>query len=220
MVLQKIFQKGSLIMRKAIPIIITNTNILVYSEGEEQFKPFSFQGLQQMPNIPFYHSFAQRIAESQHYFKEFFKKLYPIKSSRNVFAIIVPDDTSPLESIFINEFFLNSGTCKAVAQMHMSQTLSKDQPQYISISKSSRNVVLQYIKNNEIVASRYYDSSSYDPERIILDSQRIHIDVEYENTPVFVNNFNMNMDDFFEAGEIISQARFMDKIAVIDVEKL
>ncbi len=207
-------------MRKAIPIIITNTNIMVYSESEEQFKPFTLSGIQSKPNIPFYHDYAQRIAESQHYFKEFFKKLYPNKSARNVFAIIVPDDTSPLESIFINEFFLNSGTCKAVAQMQMGQTLSKDQPQYISISKSSRNVVLLYIKNNEIKASRFYDSNNYDAQRIIQDTQRIHIDVEYENTPVFINNFNMNMDDFFEAGEIISPKMFMDKIAVIDVEKI
>lgn len=207
-------------MRKAIPVIISNSNIMVYSESEDQFRAFSLSGMQSTPNIPFYHAFAQRIAESQHYFKEFFKKLYPNKSVRNVFAIIVPDDTSALESIFINEFFLNSGTCKAVAQMQMSQTLSKDQPQYVSISKSNRNVVLQYIKNNEIKASRFYDSSNYNVERIIQDSKIIHIDVEYENTPVFVNNFNMNMDDFFEAGEIISPNMFMDKISVIDVEKL
>ena len=193
---------------------------MVYSESEEQCKPFTLSGIQSKPNSPFYHDYAQRIAESQHYFKEFFKKLYPNKSARNVFAIIVPDDTSPLESIFINEFFLNSGTCKAVAQMQMGQTLSKDQPQYISISKSSRNVVLLYIKNNEIKASRFYDSNNYDAQRIIQDTQRIHIDVEYENTPVFINNFNMNMDDFFEAGEIISPKMFMDKIAVIDVEKI
>ena len=30
----------------------------------------------------------------------------------------------------------------------------------------------------------------------------------------------MNMDEFFEAGEIISPTQFMEKIAVIDVEKL
>lgn len=207
-------------MRKAVPVIISNTNIMVYSESEGQFKPFTLSGVQTTPNIPFYHAYAQRIAEGQHYFKDFFKKLYPTKSSRNVFAIIVPDDTSPLESIFINEFFLNSGTCKAVAQMYMSQALCKDKSQYVSISKSSRNVVLQYIKNNEVKASRFYDSSSYDAERIMLDSKRIHIDVEYESTPVFVNNFNMNMEDFLEAGEIISQKEFMDKISVIDVEKI
>lgn len=207
-------------MPKAIPIIITNTNILVYDKENEEFKAFSLPGISTQPNIPFYHSFAKRIAESQHYFKEFIKKLYPGRLSKNILAIVVPDDTSALESIFINEFFLNSGTCKAVAQITMGQTLAKDITAYISISKSSRNIVLQYIKNNEIHASRYYDCNNYDAQQIIDDSTRLHIDIEYEKTPVFVNNFNLNMEDFFEMGEIITPKQFMDKISEIDVEKI
>ena len=132
----------------------------------------------------------------------------------------MPDDTSPLESIFINEFFLNSGACKAVAQMTMGQSLSKVIPQYISLSKSSRNIVMQYIKNNEIHASRFYDCNNYSPEHIYEDSKRLHIDIEYENTPVFINNFNLNMDEFFHMGTVITPKEFMDKIAVIDVEKI
>ena len=34
------------------------------------------------------------------------------------------------------------------------------------------------------------------------------------------NNFNMNMDEFFEMGMVITPKQFMEKIAVIDVEKL
>lgn len=207
-------------MPKAIPIIITNTNILVYDKENEEFKPFSLPGISTQPNIPFYHSFAKKIAESQHYFKEFIKKLYQGRLSKNILAVVVPDDTSALESIFINEFFLNSGACKAVAQITMGQTLAKDIPAYISVSKSSRNIVLQYIKNNEIHASRYYDCNNYNAQKIIEDSARLHIDIEYEKTPVFVNNFNLNMEDFFEMGEIITPKQFMDKIAEIDVEKI
>lgn len=207
-------------MAKAIPIIITNTNILLYDKASEEFKPFSLQGVESQPNIPFYHSFAKKIAESQHYFKEFLKQYYPKKANKNILAIIVPDDTSPLESIFINEFFVNSGTCKAVAQMTMAQALSKEHSQYISISKSSRNVVLQYIRNNEIKASRYYDRNTYIAPKISEDAKRLHIDIEYENTPIFINNFNLDIDDFFGIGTVITPKEFMDKIAQIDVEKI
>ncbi|MCD7872232.1 MAG: hypothetical protein LUG21_02815, partial [Clostridiales bacterium] len=131
-----------------------------------------------------------------------------------------PDDTSALESIFINEFFLNSGTCKGVAQMNMGQAISKTVPAYISISKSSRNIVLQYIKNNEIQASRFYDKNEYSPEIIMEDSKRLHIDIEYEKTPVFINNFNLNMDDFFDMGTVITPKELMDKISAVDVEKI
>ncbi len=117
-------------MAKAIPVIITNTNILIYDKVSQEFKAFTLPGISSQPNIPFYHSFAKKIAESQHYFKEFVKSYYPNKTSKNILAIVVPDDTSTLESIFINEFFLNSGACKAVAQITMGQTLSKDIPIY------------------------------------------------------------------------------------------
>ena len=80
--------------------------------------------------------------------------------------------------------------------------------------------MLLYIKNNEIQACRYYDCNNYDSQQIIEDAKRLHIDIEYEKTPVFVNNFNLNMDDFFDMGEVITPKSFMDKIAVIDVEKI
>ena len=88
------------------------------------------------------HQFAEKIAECQYYFKEFMKTIYGKKLSKYIFAIIVPDDTSRLESIFINEFFVNSDTCKAVAQMPMALAQQKDENKNVSISKSSRNIVV------------------------------------------------------------------------------
>lgn len=207
-------------MAVTIPMIITNSNILVCDKAESEFKEFSMAGETEQPNIPFYHTYASKIAECQHYFKEFIKTVHTGKLSKNILAIIIPDDTSPLEKIFINEFFLHSGTCKGVAQMTMGQALSKDVEAYISISKSSRNLVLQYIRNNDVLATKFYDVNNYDIERVKLDTRRIHIDVEYQNVPIYVNNFGLNMDDFFSFGEIITPKQFMDKIAKIDVEKI
>ena len=207
-------------MPKTIPMIITNDDILVRKKESEEFVSFSMPGIEPGCNIPFYHEFAQKISECQYYFKQFIKKEYGKKYSKSVLAIITPDDTSPLEAIFINEFFLNSGACKEVAQMTMGQALSKNHARYISISKSSRNIILQYINNNEIRARRFYDCNNYDTKTIIEDAKRLHIDIEYAGVPVFVNNFNMNMDEFFEMGQVVSPKDFMEKIAVIDVEKV
>lgn len=207
-------------MAKTIPMIITNNNILVKDKESDEFKPFSLPGTPMVANIPFYHHYAAKISESQHYFREFIKSLYGKKLSKNILAIIVPDDTTALESIFINELFVNSEACKAVAQMKMGQTLSKTDECYVSVSKSSRNVVLQYIKNNEIIVSRYYDAASYNADVIKADAKRLHIDIEYKQVPVYVNDFNMNMEEFSDMGQVISPKEFMKKIAVVDVEKL
>lgn len=207
-------------LAKTIPMIIANTNILVKDKESDEFVPFDMPGIEHDVNIPFYHQFAARIAESQREFKMFINRLYGKKYNKNILAIITPDDTSPLENIFIKEFFLNSGACKGVAQMTMGQALSKHDTKYVSLSRSSRNIILQYIHNNEVKAKKYYDVDEYDVATIREDAKRIHIDVEYTDVPVYVNNFNLNMDDFASVGTVISTKEFMEKIAVIDVEKL
>lgn len=207
-------------MAKTVAMIITNDNILVRDNESDEFKTFTMPSLNPSPNIPFYHEFAEKIAECQYYFKEFMKGIYGKKLNKYILAIIVPDDTSKLESIFINEFFVNSGACKAVAQMPMALALSKEEVRYISISKSSRNVILEYVRNNETVVRKLYDIHTCNPKQVMSDAEKIHIDVEYKDVPIFVNNFNMNMDEYIEMGEIISTKQFMEKISNIDVEKL
>mgnify|MGYP000388174955 CR=1 FL=1 len=113
-------------MAKTIPMIITNSDILVKDRDTDDFKTFSLPGTPVVANIPFYHHYAAKISETQHYFKEFIKSMYGKKLSKNILAILVPDDTTALESIFINELFLNSDACKGVAQMKMGQALSED----------------------------------------------------------------------------------------------
>ena len=181
-------------MAKTVAMIITNDNILVRDNESDEFKTFTMPSLNPSPNIPFYHEFAEKIAECQYYFKEFMKGIYGKKLNKYILAIIVPDDTSKLESIFINEFFVNSGACKAVAQMP--------------------------IANNETVVRKLYDIHTCNPKQVMSDAEKIHIDVEYNDVPIFVNNFNMNMDEYIEMGEIISTKQFMEKISNIDVEKL
>ncbi len=206
-------------MAKTIPIIIGNKSILVKEKDEDKFVVFNMPGIEAEPNIPFYHQFAKKISECQYYFKEFMKELYGKKVSKYVLAIIVPDDTTALEHIFINEFFLHSDACKAVAQLTMGQTLSKNHTKYISISRSCRNIILQYINNGEILAQKQYDIHTYTPKVVIEDAKRLHIDIEYSGAAVFINNFNMNMDDFLELGQVITTKDFLDKIAKVETEK-
>ncbi len=207
-------------MAKTVPMIITNSNILIKNKENDEFKTFSMPSVNPVSNIPFYHQFAEKIAQGQYYFKEFMKNIYGNKLSKYIFAIIVPDDTSRLESIFINEFFVNSGACKAVAQTTMAQALSKTDDSYISVSKSTRNVILEYVKNRQVLVSKIYDAVSCDPEQVARDAKKLHIDIEYKDVRVYVNNFNLNMDEFMDMGEVITPKQFMEKIAVIDVEKL
>lgn len=207
-------------MPKTLPIVITNNHILVMNKEINEFVTFNMPGIEEDNTIPFYHQFASRISECQRHFKEFVKSIYGKKTSKFVLAIILPDDTSRLESIFIKEFFLHSGVGKAVASMNMGQALNRSDARYVSVSKSNRNVVLQYIHGNDIKAKKCYPIYDYDVSTVIEDAKRLHIDIEYSGVPVYVNNLNMNMDDFLEYGEVVSTKSFLDKISSIDVEKI
>ena len=101
----------------------------------------------------------------------------------------------------------------------MGQTLSNNHTKYISISRSCRNIILQYINNGEILAQKQYDIHTYNPDTVINDAKRLHIDIEYSGAPIFINNFNMNMDDFFDFGKVVSTKDFLDKIAKVETEK-
>lgn len=207
-------------MPKTLPIVITNNHILVMNKEINEFVTFNMPGIEEDNTIPFYHQFASRISECQRHFKEFVKSIYGKKTSKFVLAIILPDDTSRLESIFIKEFFLHSGVGKAVASMNMGQALNRSDARYVSVSKSNRNVVLQYIHGNDVKAKKCYPIYDYDVSTVIEDAKRLHIDIEYSGVPVYVNNLNMNMDDFLEYGEVVSTKSFLDKISSIDVEKI
>lgn len=206
-------------MAKSIPVVVTNSTVLVKDGETDNFKEFYVSGLPEQPNIPFYHQFAGDIQKYQNMFCTFIKSLYGKRISKYVIALIVPDDTSRLESIFLNEFFLHSGVGKAVAHATMGQALSKDE-QYISLSRTMRNIVLQYIKNDEVVAQKFYDIHNYDPATIRLDAQRIHIDVEYKKTPVYINNFTLDMDEFFDMGTVITPQRLLEIVSELMVEKI
>lgn len=205
-------------MPKVIPIVVTEKEILVRERDTNKFVSFKLSARDSDPFIPFYHQYAEKISESQYYFKEFIRSLYGKKASKYVMAIFTPDDTTPLEKIFINEFFLHCGACKAVAQTSMSQAVSKDE-RYISISRTKRSMVMRYIHSNEILAEKKYDATNYDTKIIKEDAQRIHIDVEYSNVPIYINCFDVNMDEFGDFGTKVLTKDFLDKIAEVDVTK-
>ena len=54
-------------MAKTIPMIITNSDILVKNRDTDDFRTFSLPGTPVVANIPFYHHYAAKISETQHY---------------------------------------------------------------------------------------------------------------------------------------------------------
>lgn len=205
-------------MAAIIPIIVTNSNILVKRKGRNEFLSFNMDHIDEVPNVPFYHHYAKKLDESVTRLKAFIKAEYGTLLAKPVLAIVLPDDTTELERAFLQSFFSN--VSKAVAISLMSQTLTHEYVRYISVSRTSRCIALQYISEGEVMAERYYDSTSYDPDQIKLDATRLHIDADNSDVPVFVNNLHGDMIDFMDMGEVVFADTFRRAICDITVEKV
>lgn len=205
-------------MAVTIPIIVTNDDILVKRKGKNEFLTFNIEGIDQVSNVPFYHHYAKKLDDSVNIFKEFIKDEYGTMLGRPYIAVIIPDDTTELERAFLQSFFLNVG--KALAISTMSQVLSCELAKYISISMTNRCIVLQYVSHGEILATKFYDSTSYDIDQIKIDTTRIHIDADYAEVPVLVNNLSGNMIDFMDMGEVVFPDAFRRTICDLSVEKI
>lgn len=205
-------------MAITIPIIVTNSNILVKRRGKNEFLPFQIENADRVPNVPFYHHYAKKLEESVSLFRAFIKTEYGGFLKKPVLAIIIPDDTTELERAFLQSFFSNIS--KAVALTLMSQALSPEYLRYISLSKTERSIALQYINDTQVLAERYYDSNAYDPRQIRSDANRLHIDANEDDVPVLINNLNGDMDDFADMGAAVSADVFRRTICDISVEKI
>lgn len=205
-------------MAYTIPVIITNDDILVKRKGKNEFIVFNHKNGEHIPNVPPYHSFAKDLAHSSNEFKNFINEEYSLHFFRPFIVAVVPDDSTPLEIAFLKSFFANNA--KAVVTTRMSQVLTREHEKYISLSKSIRSISLQYVNHGEIFAERYYDSTSYNIAQIKKDITRIHIDADYDNVPVLINNMSDDMFDFADMGELIFPDTFRRTVCDISLEKI
>ncbi len=90
--------------------------------------------------------------------------------------------------------------------------LSKDDKNYIALSKTVRTLVLHFVKEGKSLAEKFYDKNFDDIEQIKTDIQRLHIECEYGYTPVYINNVNNNMDFFCNLGNLVSAGEIINNL--------
>jgi len=179
-------------------IVVCHKSLIIKKEGDESEHIIDFTSF--IPNVPFYYHFFD---EDKTYIKDM-KSLIKKLNIKNA-IVIVPDDSIDLEvdrRIFI-EFFMHCGM-KKVQVKSQCFLLSKDNKKYLSISRTTRAIVLQYIVNDKSIAKKYYDKNYTDIEQIALDAKNLHTDFEYDSIPIYINNINNDMEKFKVIGTLIS----------------
>ena len=179
-------------------IIVGYESLIIRKEGDNSENIIDFASF--IPNVPFYYHFFD---EDKTYIKDMASLIKKL-NIRNA-TIIIPDDSVDIEvdrKIF-TEFFLKCGV-KKIQMKPQCFLLSLDNKKYISVSRTTRTIVLQYIVNNQSIIKKYYDKNYTDMDQIVLDVKNIHIDCKYESVPVYINNINDDMEKFKVIGPLVS----------------
>jgi len=187
-------------------IIIGYDNLIIKKKGEQSQHLVEFTSF--IPNVPFYYHFFDQDKTYTKDMKSLIKKL----KIRNA-IVIVPDDAIDIEvdrKIF-TDFFMQCGV-KKVQLKSQCFFLSSDNKKYISISRNTRNIVLQYIVNDKYIVKKYYDRNYADVKQIALDTKRLHADCEYDSIPIYINNINNDMDEFMSIGILVNLDNYIANI--------
>lgn len=179
-------------------IIVSHKGLIIKKESENSESTIDFPSF--IPNVPFYYHFFD---ENKTYMEDM-KSLIKRLKIRNA-TVIIPDDSIDIavDKKIFTEFFMLCGV-KKVQVKAQCFLLTLNNQKYISVSKTARNIVLQYIVDNKSIAKLYYDKNYTDIEQIALDMKNLHIDCQYESIPVYINNMNNDMDEFERIGSLVS----------------
>ncbi len=184
-------------------IIVADNGFLIKKDQSEtviNFQPH-------IPNVPFYHHLFDEYSE----LKPIFEQIKQLKLKDVI--VLMPDDTLELtlDKTVIDNYLL-LGKIKKVEMSCQFLHLSKDDKNYIALSKTVRTLVLHFVKEGKSLAEKFYDKNFDDIEQIKTDIQRLHIECEYGYTPVYINNVNNNMDFFCNLGNLVSAGEIINNL--------
>lgn len=179
-------------------IVVGHQSLIVSSESDGLNEIISFDA--PIPNVPFYYHLFDKDKKHIEETKVVFKKL-GIKNA----IVVIPDDSIDIEvdKKVLTEFVMQCGVkrLKVVPQCYLLKVVER---KYISVSRTTRAMVMQYINNDKCVVSKYYDKDFTDFERIKLDAQNIHMDCRFETISIYINNVNNDASELKGIGTIIS----------------
>jgi DNA mismatch repair ATPase MutS len=179
-------------------IIVRNNSFIIKREDDDLESVIELQTF--IPHIPaYYHLFDE---DKENYIKDIKGEIKRLKIKNA--TIIFPDDSIDLEvdKRVLTEFFLQAGVKKI--QVNFQCFFLSFDKKYISVSKTARTLIMQYIAYNKSVSKRYYDKNYTDIEQIMIDIKKLHTECANNRIPVFINNINNDMEGFKAVGKLTS----------------
>jgi hypothetical protein len=185
-------------------VIVCKNRFVIIRKDDISKTIIDFQSY--IPNVPFYHHLFDN--DKKEYINDIMKQIKRLKIKNA--EIILPDDCLDLEvdKRILIEFFLQCGVKKVQVNFQYFY-LNLYNKNYISVSRTTRTVVIQYTSYNKVISKKYYDKDFMDMEKIAIDIKNLHPDC---NMPVYINNINNDMEGFSDIGNLVSMQDIISNI--------
>ncbi len=179
-------------------IVVANNGFTIKNNNDILENIIPFQPY--IPNVPFYYHLFDK---DKSYITEITKQFKLLKMKK--VTVILPDDAMNIQvdKQIIFEYLLTCGA-KIIKTNYQCFLLNSIESNYISISRTIRNFVLQRISNKQSLITKYYYKEHADVGQILSDIEKIQSDYGYERIPIFINNINNDMGRFKNIGDLIS----------------
>jgi hypothetical protein len=167
-------------------------------KNEQDSYQYCMELPQMIPNVPFYYHLFDK---DKLIITEITKQIKELKAKKAV--IIMPDDAMEIyaDQKILEDFFMICGS-KKLTPDYQCFHLTKDN-KFISLSKSARTLMLQYISNGKSLSKKYNDRDFQDIDRIKWDMSHLHIDCGYGSIPVYLNNIDQEMESLRTLGFLV-----------------
>lgn len=154
-----------------------------------------------IPNVPFYHQYPL-FDRTNIEMKRNMEEIKRLKMKEVI--IFMPDEAQDIyvdQTIFREYFY----TCnvKKVSFTYYGHLLANQKDSYVSISKSVRAIVVQYINKGQSLNKKFYCSEYTELEQIQADIRSLYMDGQLEKNDVFIFDINKNMEEFERIGSMV-----------------
>ena len=141
------------------------------------------------------------------------KEIPPIPELRSIVGrkihLLMSDDALQMDFRAIQEFVANYLHCYEVEISFQSLYLSKEVKKYVAFTKTSRCIVIKYIKEGKVIQECFLPRS-VEREEIKEAIEELHSDIKIQKIPILIIDNQENLEDIQMFGTLVSSSEIFE----------
>ena len=194
------------VLTPKIFILVQNNGFVYQKEDGKEYKTFPVEEPDRVPNTPFYYYLLDTGKTIQKQVTKLLKK-----ESNSIFKpnfyVCLPDDAIETDRNLLLGFFYGCGA-GIIHWGEQCQYMGSKGESYLSLSRA---IILRYVRQGEILATRYYDKAFSDASCMKRDMFDLHPDCQAGTLPVMIYDPEDALTSFYCLGQKVELSQLMER---------